>query len=287
MKGNNPHPDISVLESNWDGIKIRYCQMTATGDFALAMPQDRVSVAFAPHDRTIWSVDGGSSQASPVIAGSVLIHSNRDFVWHYREKQSEWLSIEIEPEVLTRIAKESGLSGDLELEYQVLFCDPTILNIAQLFKAEVVKSGVAEEIYVESLRNLLAIHLIRNYSSIGRNNLDKQLAKTTRSLNVLQVKQLQDFIEDNLDQKITIVQLAAIVHLSQFHFARAFKEAVGITPHRYLVKRRIERAKILLTVTRLSIQEIAIRVGYINISHFTRQFRKYVGATPAVYRKSV
>ncbi len=258
--------------------------MATTGDFALAMPQDGVSIAFAPHDRTIWSVDGGSSQATPVIPGSVLIHSNRNFVWHYREKESLWLYIELEPQVLTRIAQESGLSNDLELEYRVLFGDPTILHLAQLLKAEVVKSSVAEEIYIESIRNLLGVHLIRNYSSIRRSQT-KQLAKTA-SLSILQVKQLQDFIEDNLDQKISIVQLASLVHLSQFHFARAFKEAVGTTPHRYLVQRRIDRAKILLTVTRLSIQEIAIRVGYVNLSHFTAQFRKYVGATPAAYRQS-
>ena len=260
--------------------------MAATGDFALAMPQDGVSIAFAPHDRTIWSVDGGSSQATPVTSGSVLIHSNRNFVWHYREKESEWIYIELKPQLLTRIAQESGLSTDLELEYQVLFCDPTILHLAQLFKAEVVKSGVAEEIYIESIRNLLAVHLIRNYSSIGRTSSNNQLIKADRPLDALQVKQLQDFIEDNLDQKISIAQLANLVHLSQFHFARAFKEAVGTTPHRYLVQRRIDRAKILLTVTRLSVQEIAIRVGYVNLSHFTAQFRRYMGVTPAAYRQS-
>ena len=235
-------------------------------------------------DRTIWSVDGGSSQATAVIPGSVLIHPNRNFVWHYREKESLWLYIKLEPQVLNRIAQESGLSSDLELEYRVLFGDPTILHLAQLLKAEVVKSSVAEEIYIESIRNLLAVHLIRNYSNIRRSQT-KQLAKTA-SLSILQVKQLQDFIEDNLDQKLSIVQLASLVHLSQFHFARAFKEAVGTTPHRYLVQRRLERSKILLTVTRLSVQEIAIKVGYINLSHFTVQFRRYMGVTPAAYRQS-
>ena len=145
---NNSHPNISVLESSWNGVKIRYCQMTSIGDFALAMPPDEVSIAFAPHDRTIWSVDGGTRKTTPVTAGSVLIHADRDFVWHYREKRSEWLSISIEPEVLSRIAIESGLS-DVELEYRVLFSDPTILNIAQLFKAEVVKSGVGQNFWFD------------------------------------------------------------------------------------------------------------------------------------------
>lgn len=83
--------------------------MAATGDFSLAMPQDGISIAFAPHDRTIWSVDKRSSQTTSVNPGSILIHRDRDFVWHDREKASEWIYIELEPQVLTRIAKESGL----------------------------------------------------------------------------------------------------------------------------------------------------------------------------------
>lgn len=287
---DNHQPNISILESDWDGIKVKYCQMRDTGDFPLAMPQHGVSVALAPHDRTIWSVDRGKSQTTPVVPGSVLIHANRDFVWHYREKKSEWIYLELEPQILTLIAKESRLSPNLELEHRVLFSDPTIVHLAQLFKAEVIKSGVAENIYIESLRNLLTVHLIRNYSSIGnvkRSQLTKQTTGSVRPLDALQVKQLQDFIEENIDQKLSLEKLAAIVHLSQFHFVRVFKEAFGTTPHRYIIQRRLERAKILLDVTRLSIQEVAIGIGYANQSHFTTQFRKYVGTTPVAYRNTL
>ena len=289
-KMDNYHPNIFVLKSDWNGIKVRYCHMKAKGDFPLAMPQHGVSIAFAPHDRAIWSLDGRESQTSPVLPGSTFIHTNRNFVWHYREKISDWVDLELEPQVLIRIAKESNLSTDLELEHRVFFSDPTVLHLAQLFKAEVIKSGIAENIYIESLRNLLAVHLIRNYSSISyvkRSQFAKQITEKARPLDILRVQQLQDFIEENLDQKLTLEKLAATVHLSQFHFARAFTRAMGITPHRYITQRRLERAKILLGVTRLSIQEIAIKVGYANKSHFTAQFRKYVGATPAVYRNTL
>lgn len=287
---DNYQPNISILESDWDGIEVKYCQMKDTGDFPLAMPQYGVSIAFAPHDRAIWSVDGGESQATPVPPGSVLIHANREFVWHYREKKSEWIHLELEPQILTRIAHQSGLSRNIELEHRILFNDPTIGHLAQLFKAEVIKSGVAQNIYIESLQNLLAVHLIRNYSSINygkRSRITTQTTKTIRPLDALQIKQIQDFIEENLDRKLSLEKLAAIVYLSQFHFVRAFKKATGITPHRYIIQRRLERAKILLTVTRLSVQEIAIKVGYANKSHFTTQFRKYIGTTPAAYRNTL
>ena len=74
--------------------------------------------------------------------------------------------------------------------------------------------------------------------------------------------------------------------MSEFHFARTFKSLVGEPPHRYILKRRIERAKILLQVTQYSAAEVAYQVGFSNPSHFTSQFRKLVGATPKVYRNS-
>ena len=134
----------------------------------------------------------------------------------------------------------------------------------------------------------MTVHLIRNYSSIGYVKRSQLIKQTTEiCLDALQVKQLQDFIEENIDQKLSLEKLAAIVHLSQFHFVRVFKEAFGITPHQYIIQRRLERAKILLDVTRLSIQEVAIETGYANQSHFTTQFRKYVGITPVAYRNSL
>lgn len=278
-------PSITILESQWDGIEVKYCHLKATGDFSLAMPQNGISIAFAPHDRATWSVGRGTSQTTPVAPGSIFIHANRDFIWHYREKESEWLDLQLESDVLSRIAEESGLSSNLELEHCVLFSDPTILHLARLFQTEVIKSGVAETIYIESLRNLLAVHLIRNYSSVESRSLEK-LNDSIHPLDSLQIKELKDYIEENLANKLSLEKLAAIVHLNQFYFVRAFKQALGITPHHYIIHRRLERAKILLSVTQFSIREIAMQVGYRNQSHFTTQFRKCVGASPKVYRNS-
>jgi AraC family transcriptional regulator len=79
--------------------------------------------------------------------------------------------------------------------------------------------------------------------------------------------------------------MAAVVHMSPFHFARAFKAATGQPPHRYLTQRRMERAKILLSVTRLPVAEVANRVGFSNQSHFSAQFRRATGTTPKGYRE--
>lgn len=98
-------------------------------------------------------------------------------------------------------------------------------------------------------------------------------------------KEWQDItIEYGLLESVGNFEFAMPKHASQFHFARAFKAATGETPHKYLIQRRMERAKVLLTVTQLAIAEVAYRVGFSNQSHFTTHFRKATGVTPKDYR---
>jgi AraC family transcriptional regulator len=167
----------------------------------------------------------------------------------------------------------------VEIEYRVLFADPTILHVANLFKSEILNGGLAGKLFTESLTNVLAVHLLRNYSG-----LMTQPKLETGSLEELRLKQLKDFIEENLAEDLTIAKLATVAHVSPSHFAREFKAATGQSPHRYVTQQRIERAKMLLSVTRLSVSEVAYRVGFSNQSPFTAQFRKATGTTPKVYR---
>ena len=269
---------FNLVQRQWDGICIDYGQMFETGEFDAAMPQHGLAVAFAPHDRVVWSVDGSDRQTTVMPPGSVFLYASRQFIWHEREKPSEWIHITFDPELISRITVESGLAMDTQLNHRVLFLDPTILHIAHLLKAEVLNSGIAGDLFVESLRNVLLIHLLRHYSQAA-------LAKTDETrLSLPQLHQVETHIEDHLFESLSIADLAAIVPMSEFHFARLFKAATGESPHRYVTQRRIERAKVFLSVTQLSVAEISTRVGFSNQSHFTTQFRKLTGTTPKGYR---
>jgi AraC family transcriptional regulator len=91
-----------------------------------------------------------------------------------------------------------------------------------------------------------------------------------------------DYIHDNLDQHLTLAELAFIAKMSIYHFSRTFKLFAGITPHQYVLNARVERAKDLLIQGKLSLSEIATRVGFFDQSHFTRAFKRSVGTTPQV-----
>jgi AraC family transcriptional regulator len=123
----------------------------------------------------------------------------------------------------------------------------------------------------------LWVHLLKKYST-------QPLRESAHTVGNNQLQPAIEFINDNLDQDLKLAEIAVVVNMSQFYFARMFKQLMGISPHQYVVQRRMERAQQLLTKSQLSVAEVALRVGFSNQSHFTAQFRKATGTTPKGYR---
>lgn len=268
------------LQAAWEGVSVEYSQLPPD-EVDIRPAKNLIGVAFTPQERVTWRIDGGSSKTTPLPPASVFLYSSGEFIWSCWEQPTECVHIALAPDLLSRVAIDCSLPNNVEIDSRVMFADSTILHIAQLFKSEIFNGGLAGKIYTESLRNLLAVHLLRNYSSSS-----SKPALQNGPLSQVQINQLRDFIEDRLTEDLTIADLAAVVHLSPFYFARTFKAATGQPPHRYITQQRMERAKFLLSVTRLPVAEIAYQVGFENKSHFNAQFRKATGTTPKAYRDS-
>jgi transcriptional regulator of acetoin/glycerol metabolism len=101
------------------------------------------------------------------------------------------------------------------------------------------------------------------------------------------MRRVREYIEAHLNDTIELVELSAIAGLSVFHFARQFKQSTGVTPHYYLVRKRVERAKELSAGSDLSLSEIAFATGFSDQSHLTRHFRQMFGVTPGQFRRSL
>jgi transcriptional regulator GlxA family with amidase domain len=101
------------------------------------------------------------------------------------------------------------------------------------------------------------------------------------------LRRVRDYVEAHLEDNIDIQALADAAGLSMYHFARAFKQSEGVTPHEYLVLRRVHRARDLLTSTDLPLAEIARACGFSDQSHCARRFREHFGVTPSRYRWSM
>jgi AraC-like DNA-binding protein len=113
-------------------------------------------------------------------------------------------------------------------------------------------------------------------------------AKTSQGTGGLprwRLKRAIDYVEENLDQPVTLADIASAAGLSRMHFAAQFRKSTGQRPHQYLLSRRIERAQELLTTTDMPIVEIALSVGFQAQSHFTTIFKRLVGQPPHCWRR--
>ncbi|MCC8943582.1 helix-turn-helix transcriptional regulator [Bradyrhizobium sp. Arg62] len=98
------------------------------------------------------------------------------------------------------------------------------------------------------------------------------------------LRRIREHIDANIDQRISVEALARLANLSVCYFVRAFKQSAGLTPHDYLIRRRVERTMEMLSRTNLSLSEIALAAGFADQSHCARRFRQHVGMSPRDYR---
>jgi len=185
----------------------------------------------------------------------------------------------VHPALLMHAAYESLHGHYAELVPHLPRHDPLLHHMALVLQAAVEAEDVAGCLYAEALANALAVHLLKRYA-IGR-HLDQPCHG---GLTACKLHRTIAYILAHLEHKLSLTELAAVAQMSSAHFARLFKCATKQTPHQYVVTRRIERAKHLLTETTLPLHEIGARVGYADQSHFTALFRQYVATTPKAHR---
>ena len=208
--------------------------------------------------------------------GDIIINGYQRTRWN---NAGEYLLLHLEPAFIARVAADLIDTNSVEIVQQYKTRDPLIQHIGLALKLELESEGMGSRVYAESLFNTLCVHLVRHYSTSGQNVL-----ADCASLPKDKLRRATEYINENLEKDLTLSEIAASVGMSSYHFARAFKQASGLPPHQYIIRRRIEKAKRLLAQTNLAIAEIAYRVGFASQSHFTTLFRKHVGTTPKAYR---
>jgi len=253
-----------------------------TGSFVRESAGERVDVELAP--------------------GSVaLVPSRTPVSWSWPARIS-FSVLMLEPAFLDRVAQEVfGLEPHhYRLAVSERANDAVIANIAGVLSREVMRGELGGRLYAESLANILAVHLLRHYAQCADGRLLEACALTdevpseqvdaesgTRTVSHPRaVAEALRHIHENFARDVSLSDLADAVHLSPFHVARLFKQAVGVSPHQYLIQVRVNNARSLLSAGsgERSLAEVASAVGFADQSHLTRHFKRIVGVTPKQFR---
>jgi AraC family transcriptional regulator len=157
--------------------------------------------------------------------------------------------------------------------------DPFIREVASALLAELQSDRPPNAAYLEPLAGVMAVHLARHYGAAA-----PDAAAAPCGLPAHRLRRVQSFITEHLAEVIHVDRLAAEAHMSQFHFARMFKQATGQPPHLYVVMQRVGYAKALLRGSDLPLIDVAGCTGFRTQGHFTGVFRRYTGFTPRAFR---
>jgi len=215
----------------------------------------------------------GRSFVSDMLSGEMtLLPRGTPSEWSWNSK-CDRLDVIISPSVF-------GDHCCLEVLDRYAFRDAEMEVICRRLYQELSLQGSTEQLCCESLvLNLAEILLLRHSTTSPRAML---LPRGGLSRN--QARRVLEYIESNLSCELTLKKLSEIADLSVFHFARMFKQTVGIAPYRYVLERRVEAAKIMLRTAKTSLADISLSAGFDSQSHFSSTFRRLVGATPTEFQ---
>jgi len=277
-----PIPAVSSDALGWNGIGAAHYR--ALVDIEIEMPPaDRhllVLINKSPDECEVCYED--VERHVPAPAGTVaIIPAGVPLRWRCRG-QMDLLKVTLEPSLVARVVTETfGLDPAHVVVPSLDRLDlPPLRATMQAVAAELTAGDARGNLAAESLANVLAVHLIRHLSAPNR-----PARRTDGALPQAKLRAVVEFIEENLAADLALDDLAAVAHVSPYHFARQFRATTGLPPYQFVIARRVERAKQLLQGDgNVCLAQVALQAGFSDQSQLTRHFKRLVGVTPGRFR---
>jgi AraC family transcriptional regulator len=265
-------PILSTYEAGWNGFLFEYhCQGAGETEEVCIINGHAILIFTTQHQqiKSRRKLDG-QLRDDPVQAGDVIIipqgigHGVRAY------GEAEFIVLVITPEIFAH---------SIEIESQLIpsfaNSDALLYQIGLAMKATLESDLSGSRLYAETMVNAVAVHLIQGYGS-----RQATLHNCEAGLTPNQLKKVIEYIRTHLDQDLSLNELSALTHISPHYFSQLFKQATGMTPHKYVISCRVAEAKELLRKGNLSIAEVAQQVGFANQSHLNLHIKRQLGVTP-------
>jgi AraC family transcriptional regulator len=209
-----------------------------------------------------------------VISPANVLHSA---CWNGR---ANFTLLLLKPEYFSHIAFEHINPERSELLPSFAQEDPFVYGAGQNLKSQLQSQDIASRMYIDQLASCLFIHLTERYGLTKH-----KLSRNIHSFSAAELQQALDYFDDHINQNIGLAEISNLLGMSQYHFARLFKKAIGIPPAQYFMKRRLKKTAHLLATTSLDLGLIAEETGFTDQSHLYRTFCQHLLVTPRQYRR--
>jgi AraC family transcriptional regulator len=226
---------------------------------------------------------GGKLRHGREVAGDLdIIPAHTPAAWETKQSGTT-LVMRVPDELLRTVAAELDMDpSNIEIADRFQLRDPFIEHIGWAIKADIDSGGAGGRLFRESLGTALAARLLQRHN---RRSLPMRDPKG--GLSAWKLKLVISHIEDNLESELSLAEIAKVAGVSLSHLKTLFRRSTGTPVHQYILRRRVERAKLLLQDGSLSIAQIAFATGFAHQSHLARHMRKILGVTPAAARRDL
>ena len=280
---SNPRPPAApAAPSGWSTLSAHLNNFAAGWTRIDARPYAIVCMHVGPSVE-VTCERGGRLRHGREVAGDLdIIPAHTPAAWETKQSGTT-LVMRVPDELLRNVASELDMDPhNIEIADRFQLRDPFIEHIGWAIKADLESGGAGGRLFRESLGRALAARLLQRHSRRSLPMRDPQ-----GGLSAWKLKLVISHIEDNLESELSLAEIAQVAGVSVSHLKTLFRRSTGTPVHQYILRRRVERAKLLLQDQNLSIAQIAFATGFAHQSHLARHMRKILGVTPAVARKDL
>jgi len=232
-----------------------------------------------------WSNGGPAVKASCMAPSTVIFNPAHSYLWLRKrtsQAPSRMLLLTIAPKSIGRLF--GGDNPDITFEQRIGVDDEDMRRTLLVLLQEIESPGWNSKLYVETLLTLLVSQIVRCASNLVGPH---RTIYKKGGLPGWRLKRALELLEKDLCEAPSLVELAHQLQLHPTSLCRAFKQSMGITPHRYLLLHRIKCAKEMMSDQRRTLTDIAVDCGFNSSSQFSLVFRRFSGMSPRQYRRSL
>ncbi|WP_437951970.1 AraC family transcriptional regulator [Sorangium sp. So ce296] len=269
---------VSSAHLGWPEVHVEVGENPSWDVHDLTVRAHYLALNTDPHALTFEAVVDGRPREITLAPGQLWFCPAGESFTHRVAAPASFAIVTLEPEKVLRVL---GGPEERELRRAYSVDSPQLEHLVRALSAEAERGGPSGAVFVDALATALAVQMAATFAVKAAPALAARGGKLSRG----DLQRVLELVDAELGEGLTVERMADAAGLSAAHFARAFRRSLGVAPHQYVMRRRLERARQALEARDADILNVARRLGFADQAHLTRLFKREFGVTPGQYMR--